>query len=98
MNRTFSVKNRPQCSALAMRINQHKATSLLLGLLAVVLCLMRVASAQADAFIETGPMSSARFLPTATLLASGQVLVAGGGGNPIFELVPTAEIYDPAMR
>jgi hypothetical protein len=32
------------------------------------------------------------------LLANGQVLVAGGGGNPIFEDVPTAEIYDPSTR
>jgi N-acetylneuraminic acid mutarotase len=43
-------------------------------------------------------MGSGRFVGTATLLTNGQVLVAGGGGNPLFQFVASAEIYDPATR
>ncbi len=41
-------------------------------------------------FSTTGSMTAARSLHTATLLPSGNVLVAGGGDNS------TAEVYDPA--
>ena len=43
----------------------------------------------------TGSMTTPRFLPTATLLPSGKVLVAGGlsgAGSPL----ASAELYDPA--
>ena len=42
-------------------------------------------------FSVTGSMAEARTLHTATLLPSGQVLVAGGGNEN-----STAEVYDPA--
>ena len=42
-------------------------------------------------FSVTGSMAEARTFHTATLLPSGQVLVAGGGGEN-----STAEVYDPA--
>jgi hypothetical protein len=44
----------------------------------------------------TGSMASARIDQTATLLSSGHVLVAGGGGpGPAFNTLATAELYDP---
>jgi hypothetical protein len=45
-------------------------------------------------FVPTGSMATARHLHTATLLASGQVLVAGGISEAGYER--TAELYDPA--
>jgi N-acetylneuraminic acid mutarotase len=39
----------------------------------------------------TGSLAAGRYLHTATLLANGQVLVAGGNGTP-----GSAELYDPA--
>src|SRR5438132_1552101 len=46
-------------------------------------------------FSATGPMNAARSSPTATLLPSGKVLVAGGGVTPSGGPVRTAELYDP---
>jgi Galactose oxidase, central domain len=46
-----------------------------------------------NTFTATGSMSTDRVGHTATLLADGKVLIAGG--RPFTE-VPTAEIYDPA--
>ena len=42
-------------------------------------------------YASTGPMSVPRWGHTATLLASGQVLIAGGGYGD----GPTAELYTP---
>ncbi|MCI0392770.1 MAG: hypothetical protein MOB07_28900, partial [Acidobacteria bacterium] len=47
------------------------------------------AAQSAGAFSATGNMKTARFNHTATLLANGKVLVAGGYNN-------SAELYDPA--
>ena len=60
--------------------------------------LMWKCSAFASAFVEISSLNSSRFLPTATLLSSGQVLLAGGGGDPIFQDVDSAETYDPATH
>ncbi|HYL01699.1 MAG TPA: IPT/TIG domain-containing protein [Steroidobacteraceae bacterium] len=40
-------------------------------------------------------MNSARSSPSATLLPSGKVLIAGGGATPIGGPLRTAELYDP---
>src|SRR5947207_3965943 len=45
-------------------------------------------------WVTTGSMGTARFLHTATLLANGKVLVAGGQGNS--DDLSSAELYDPA--
>jgi len=46
---------------------------------------------------ELPPMSTARWMPSVTLLASGEVLVAGGIDDAGTR-VTTAELYDPAAR
>lgn len=47
------------------------------------------------AFGAAGSMSVTRYSATATLLADGRVLVAGGEGNAQV-LRESAELYDPA--
>ena len=50
-------------------------------------------------FSATGNLTGLRTLHTATLLADGKVLIAGGQGEDAFgdsELVSAAEVYDPA--
>ena len=44
----------------------------------------------------TGSMNVTRYLPTATLLPNGQVLVAGGGSGSTANAGSTAELYNPA--
>src|SRR6185369_6424255 len=44
-------------------------------------------------FTQTGNMVAARVAQTATLLANGKVLIAGGWGSS--DPLPTAELYDP---
>ena len=48
------------------------------------------------AFTSTGGMTFATWKGTATVLASGKVLVAGG--QPGFDTVATANLYDPGPR
>ncbi len=60
-------------------------------MLVIVLCAI---SAWAGPFSATNPMTSARFLHTATLLPNGKVLIVGGYNNSI--TFNTAEVYDPA--
>ena len=52
-----------------------------------------------SAFTPTGSMITPRYLHTATLLADGRVLIAGGemeGTIGMFNVLSSAEIYDPA--
>ncbi len=60
----------------------------------LILGTARLATAQADApsWSYTGCLNTARSGHTATLLPSGKVLVAGGGG---FGALSSAELYDP---
>jgi len=45
----------------------------------------------------TSPLNTARQLQTATLLPDGRLLVAGGQGvGPLYSVLSSAEIYDPA--
>lgn len=47
-------------------------------------------------FVATGPMAAARLAHTATLLADGRVLIAGGSiGGRSDDVLATAELYDP---
>jgi WD40 repeat protein len=57
--------------------------------------LSAVQPAQAYSFVETGTMNTGRFVHSATLLANGQVMVAGGFNSNIGELAST-ETYNPA--
>ena len=69
-----------------------------LGLLAMKLALagcLATAANGAGIFTSTGSLITARADHTATLLANGQVLVAGGQDVNGFTLVE-AELYDPA--
>src|SRR5688500_18086054 len=50
----------------------------------------------ADYWSLTGPMSTARWKHTATLLTDGRVLITGGQDSANTALA-TAEIYDPAL-
>jgi hypothetical protein len=47
-------------------------------------------------FSPTGPMSGPRFVHTATMLATGKVLLAGGMSAPFDSELASAELYDPA--
>jgi hypothetical protein len=46
-----------------------------------------------NTFSSTSPMSTARYLHTATLLQSGEVLVAGGFNNALGGALSSAELY-----
>ena len=78
-----------------MKIKTNKILSFALALTALALSLSAVQSASAYSFVETGTMNTGRYVHTATLLASGQVMVAGGFNGNIGEVAGT-ETYNPA--
>jgi uncharacterized protein YjdB len=55
-----------------------------------------VLTVDTGSFINTGSMTTARYLHTATLLPNGKVLVAGGEDSTIQMAIANAELYDPA--
>lgn len=81
-----------------MRTIFHNIHSLVLTVLPFALNSLCTAPAEAGAFVELVSKSAPRFLPTATRLSNGQVLLAGGGGDPIFQNLASAEIYDPSTH
>src|SRR5262245_55018325 len=79
-------------------MNDFVKTVIGLGRFTVVLAFLWSGNGHGASFVEPRSMGTGRFVGTATLLSNGQVLVAGGGGNPIFQTEASAEIYDPATR
>ena len=80
--------------------SQRIRASVIARLILVSFLLAPSALAQSSGrFIPTGSMTTPRFFHTATLLADGRVLIAGGQridpGIFEFTTVPSAEIYDP---
>ena len=76
----------PSVSAPASRgVTSHSATATATAIPSAVLT-----ASPHGSFSSTGSMSSVRFDHTATLLASGKVLITGGDG------LASAELYDPA--
>ena len=73
-------------------------------LFALTLCSLTsgsIASAQTGIWVRTGDMNAGRYYNTATLLATGKVLVAGGGGAcsaGTCQQFSSAELYDPATK
>jgi uncharacterized delta-60 repeat protein len=72
---------------------QH--TLLALALAALALNLSAIPEAKAASWVNTGPLTTARRLHTATLLPNGKVLVAGGFSSSD-NATNSAELYDPA--
>ena len=71
-------------------------TRVIVGLLAIGLLTSTAVPAlgSSNTWTPTGSMTTARIGHTATLLANGEVLVAGGGNATGF--LPSAELYNPA--
>lgn len=96
---------------MTMVVSDHAAVLLQNGKVLIVggsvdagPCLSCAATTSAEHYDPTtgtftatkGTLGYARSSPTATLLPSGKVLIAGGGVNPTSGPLRTAELYDPA--
>ena len=81
-----------------IKLPENRA-SRIADLLVLSILLASTAIAQSPGtFIPTGSMTTPRFLHTATLLADGRVLIAGGqriDPPAVFTTLSSAEIYDP---
>src|SRR5262245_3923819 len=85
------VKRRERMSA---HQNSSRKSAVLLIFLIVSIGFVSHVEA-AGTWSTTGSMSGGRYAHTATVLADGRVLVAGGAGSSGF--LKSAEIYDPAL-
>jgi autotransporter-associated beta strand protein len=77
-----------------MKTKRSFLQTALLCLVGLGLQLPAVPKASAAGFVNTGPLSSGRYVHTTTLLPNGKVLVAGGNTNGT--VLSSAELYDPA--
>ncbi|HTY88171.1 MAG TPA: kelch repeat-containing protein, partial [Candidatus Acidoferrum sp.] len=66
---------------------------IVVGMVALAFNLSARPAAQAGVWVTNGPMVTARYNHTATLLPNGKVLVAGGWNG---SYLASAELYDPA--
>ncbi len=62
---------------------------------ALLICSSSIQQAPGASWVPTASMHTAREFHTATVLPSGKVLVAGGGGGSGFTPLSSAEVYDP---
>src|SRR5438270_4195029 len=63
-------------------------------IMCVNFCHAQAGTATPGTFVPTSNMSTARNLPSATLLQNGKILVIGGSNNQ--GALTSAELYDPA--
>ena len=77
-----------------MKTPENRILAPALALAALVLDLALMQPAQAGIWVSNGPMTTARYDHTATLLPNGTVLAAGGGYNGGY--FSSAELYNPA--
>jgi hypothetical protein len=76
--------------ALARRV------AFILLFLGAGLIIVQPCAGGSGSFENTGSLATARYYHTATLLANGKVLVAGGTGPSGQNFLQSAELYDPA--